>query len=135
MLNLDILSDGIPPLHLEDSVLLAKEIMTEHHVAHLPVIAENKLLGIITEDSLLDVQSDETVLSSIQTQFSHASVQGVGHILDTLHVCSEFQLTLIPVLSAESDYLGSITLTPDALSYAYSYTWMRSDLYVVEGLT
>jgi hypothetical protein len=46
----------------------------------------------------------------MQTQFSHASVQGIGHILDTLHVCSEFQLTLIPVLSAESDYLGSITL-------------------------
>jgi len=110
VLNLDILSDSIPPLHLEDSVLLAKETMIDHHVAHLPVIAENKLLGIITEDSLLDVESDEVLLSSMQTQFSHASVQGIGHILDTLHVCSEFQLTLIPVLSAESDYLGSITL-------------------------
>jgi len=110
VLNLDILSDGIPPLHLEDSVLSAKEIMVDHHVAHLPVVAENKLLGIITEDSLLDAPSDEARLSSMQTLFSHASVQSVGHILDTLHVCSEFQLTLIPVLNTESDYLGSITL-------------------------
>jgi CBS domain-containing protein len=84
--------------------------MIDHHVAHLPVIAENKLLGIITEDSLLDAPSDDITLGTLQTLFSHASVQSVGHILDTLHVCSEFQLTLIPVLSTESDYLGSITL-------------------------
>ena len=98
MLNLDILSDGIPALHLEDTVLLAKEIMMDHHVAHLPVVSENKLLGCISEDNLLDAPSDEAPISSLQAFFSHASVQGVGHMLDTLHICSEFQLTLIPVL-------------------------------------
>jgi CBS domain-containing protein len=109
VLNLDILSSAIPHLNPEDTVLLAKEIMVDQHVAHLPVVSENKLLGIINEDSLLDAPSDEATVSSLQTLFSHASVQSVGHILDTLHVCSEFQLTLVPVLSEESDYLGSIT--------------------------
>ena len=109
MLNLDILSTGIPALHLEDSVLLAREIMFDHHLAHLPVVSENKLLGLISEDNLLDAPSDSTPISSLLAFFSHASVQGIGHMLDTLHVCSEFQLTLIPVLSPESDYLGCIT--------------------------
>ena len=108
MLNLDILSAGILPVHPDDSILVAKELMMDHQVTHLPVVLENKLLGIISEDLLLDAMDDQ-ILSSLQTQFSHASVQSVGHILDTLHVCSEFQLTLIPVLNAESDYLGSIT--------------------------
>jgi len=108
VLNLDILSAGILPVHPDDSVLVAKELMMDHQVTHLPVVLENKLLGIISEDLLLDAMDDQA-LSSLQTQFSHASVQSVGHILDTLHVCSEFQLTLIPVLNAESDYLGSIT--------------------------
>jgi len=108
VLNLDILSAGILPVHPDDSVLVAKELMMDHQVTHLPVVSENKLLGIISEDLLLDAMDDQA-LSSLQTQFSHASVQSVGHILDTLHVCSEFQLTLIPVLNAESDYLGSIT--------------------------
>ena len=110
MLNLDILSAGIPHLKPESTVLLAKDIMVDHHVAHLPVVSDEKLLGIIDEDSLLDAPTDDARLSSMQTLFSHASVQSVGHILDTLHVCSEFQLTLIPVLNTESDYLGSITL-------------------------
>jgi acetoin utilization protein AcuB len=109
VLNLDILSAGIPHLNPEDTVLLAKDIMVDHHVAHLPVVSENKLLGIINEDSLLDASADDATMNSLQTLFSHASVQGIGHILDTLHVCSEFQLTLVPVLSEESDYVGSIT--------------------------
>jgi acetoin utilization protein AcuB len=109
VLNLDILSADIPYLNPEDSVLLAKDIMVDHHVAHLPVVSENKLLGIIDEDSLLDAPSDDSSMNSLQTLFSHASVQGIGHILDTLHICSEFQLTLVPVLTEESDYLGSIS--------------------------
>ena len=109
MLNLDILSAGVPALNPGDSVLLAKEIMMDHHLTHLPVVSENKLLGIISENILLEDPSDEALISSLQTFYSHASVQSIGHILDTLHVCSEFQLTLIPVLSPESDYLGSIT--------------------------
>ena len=109
MLNIDIISAAIPALRLEDSVQLAKEIMFDHHVAHLPIVSENKLLGCISEDDLLDASSDEAPISSLQAFFSQVSVQGIAHILDTLHVSSEFQLTLIPVLSAEAEYLGSIT--------------------------
>jgi acetoin utilization protein AcuB len=109
VLNLDILSAGITPVHLEDSIRIAKEIMIDHHVAHLPVVSENKLLGIIHEDSLLDAPSEDEPISLLQTFFSQASVQAIGHMLDTLHVCSEFQLTLVPVLTQESEYLGSIT--------------------------
>jgi CBS domain-containing protein len=116
VLNVDILSAGIPPLHLDDTVQLAKEILTDQHLAHLPVVSENKLLGCISEDNLLDAESDDAPISSLQSFFSQVSVQGVAHILDTLHICSEFQLTLIPVLGADSEFLGSIT-TQDLLRH------------------
>jgi acetoin utilization protein AcuB len=107
-LNLDILSAGIPSLMPGDSIRMAKEIMIDHHVAHLSVVSGNKLLGIIDEDSLLDASSEDEPISHLEAFFSQASVLGGGHILDTLHVCSEFKLTLIPVLDQESMYLGSI---------------------------
>jgi acetoin utilization protein AcuB len=66
-------------------------------------------LGSISEDSLLDAASDDEPLIRRQPFFSQASVQGVAHILYTLHVCAEFQLTLIPVVGADSEFLGSIT--------------------------
>jgi acetoin utilization protein AcuB len=116
VLNFDILSAGIPPLRLDDKVMLAREIMADQHLAHLPVVSENKLLGCISEDNLLDASSEIAPVSSLQAFFSQVSVQGVAHILDTLHICSEFQLTLIPVLGAESEFLGSIT-TQDLLRH------------------
>jgi acetoin utilization protein AcuB len=116
VLNLDILSAAIPTLRLEDRVMLDKEIMTDHQVAHLPVVSGNKLIGSISEENLLDAPSDEDPVSSLLAFFSKASVQGIAHMLDTLHVCSEFHLTLIPVINKESEYLGSIT-AQDLLGY------------------
>ncbi len=115
MLNLEILSAGIPAVLPEDTVLFAKEIMLDHHIGHLPVVSQNKLLGSVSEETLMDA-SDEELLGGKQALFSQASVQGVAHMLYTLHICSEFQLTLIPVIGEDASYLGSIT-TQDLLRH------------------
>jgi len=109
VLNIDIISAGIPALRPEDTTQLAKEIMMDNHVNHLPVVANNRLLGCISEDNLLDAASDEAPVASLQAFFTQVSVQGIAHILDTLHVSSEFQLSLIPVVGADAEYLGCIT--------------------------
>ncbi len=115
MLNLEILSAGIPAVLPEDTVLFAKEIMLDHHIAQLPVVSQNKLLGSISEDTLMDASDDE-LLGGKHAFFSQTSVQGVAHMLYTLHICSEFQLTLIPVIGEDASYLGSIT-TQDLLRH------------------
>jgi predicted transcriptional regulator len=109
VLNQEILTISIPPLHPDDTVFLAREAMEDHHVTHLPVIHDHKLLGTVSEDSLLNATSDSMPLNRLQASFSGASVQGVNHILETIHLMNEFNLTLIPVINKESDYLGSIT--------------------------
>ena len=109
MLNQEILSISIPPLHPDDPVLLAREEMEDQHVAHLPVILDHKLLGIVSEDNLLNAGSDDMPLNLLQASFSRAAVQGTNHILETIQVVNEFNLTLIPVINNEGDYLGSIT--------------------------
>ncbi|MEP6994879.1 MAG: protein kinase [Acidobacteriota bacterium] len=47
----------------------------------------------------------------------------------------EHFLELIPSHPEDVTYIGGISMTPDGRSYAYSYTWRRSDLYLAEGLT
>ena len=109
MLNQEILSISIPPLHPDDPVRLAREEMEDQHVAHLPVIVDHKLLGIVSEDNLLNAGNDDIPLDLLQAFFSRAAVQGTNHILETIQVVNEFNLTLIPVINNEGDYLGSIT--------------------------
>jgi acetoin utilization protein AcuB len=109
VLNQEILSLNILPLHPDDTVLLAKEAMDDLHVAHLPVIQEQKLLGTVSEDILLNASSDNMPLNRLQSSFSGAAVQGANHILESIQLMNEFNLTLLPVINKESDYLGSIT--------------------------
>jgi len=109
VLNQEILSNSIPTLHPDDSMLLAREAMEDHHVAHLPVVRDHKLLGIVSEDMLLNAGSEEMTLEVLRSSFSGAAVQGGDHILETLRILNEFSLTLIPVIDREGDYLGSIT--------------------------
>ncbi|MDP4130983.1 MAG: CBS domain-containing protein [Bacteroidota bacterium] len=108
MLNQDILSISIMPLHADDSILLAKDAMNDLHVAHLPVIREHKLIGIISEDSLLNATSDTMPLHRLQPFLSGAAVQGANHILETVHLMNEFNLSVVPVINKESDYIGCI---------------------------
>ncbi len=54
--------------------------------------------------------------------------------IDTTTGFREPFLELMPSDPAGVIFITSIALTPDARSYAYCYTWMRSDLYLVEGL-
>ena len=54
--------------------------------------------------------------------------------IDLMTGAREPHLELIPSDPAGVAAIDCISLTPDARSYAYSYMWMRSDLYAVEGL-
>jgi predicted transcriptional regulator len=109
VLNQEILSISIPSLHPDDPVLLAREAMEDHHVAHLPVTLDHKLLGMVSEDSFLNADAEDIPIDLLRSSFSAAAVQGGDHILETLQVFNEFNLTLIPVINKEGDYLGSIT--------------------------
>jgi acetoin utilization protein AcuB len=111
VLNQEILSVTIPPLRLDDTVDHAREIMNDFHLAHLPVTADAKLLGLLTDDSLLNAVSGDTPLSRLQPEFGHAAVQAGTHMLEALRLINEFSLTLVPVINKDSDYLGSITVT------------------------
>ena len=56
MLAIDLNSVMIPQLKLQDTVSKALHLLKEHGVSHLPVVSEEKYLGMIGEDELLDVE-------------------------------------------------------------------------------
>lgn len=109
MLNKEIISVTIPALHLEDPVSRAQELMTDFHVAHLPVVSKEKLVGLICEDSLLNAVDDDMPISKLQNEFSSLTVHASTHFIEAVQVINEFNLTVIPVVNNESEYLGSIS--------------------------
>jgi acetoin utilization protein AcuB len=111
LLNREIISASIPSLHLNDPVSQALDLMADFHVTHLPVVAEDKLAGLVSEDDLLNVENDSTLLSQLQPGFSHISAHADGYFYEAVQLVNENGLTLIPVVSGESEYTGAITAT------------------------
>jgi CBS domain-containing protein len=53
-----LISHHLPSLHLHDKVSQALQLMADHKVSHLPVVADEKYIGLVSEDDLLE--ADET---------------------------------------------------------------------------
>src|SRR5688572_16413810 len=83
--------------------------MAEFHVAHLPVVVEHKLAGIVYEDDLIEIADDTTPLSDLQTTFSKLVVKAENHFLEAVQLVNEYGLTVVPVVEGDQEFLGAIS--------------------------
>lgn len=100
----------IEALSAQDDPVEALNKMDEYHVGHLPVVDNGKYLGLISEPTLLSMDSIDTSGSPQQLPLMNISVKPENHILDILKAAGEQHITLIPVVDSENQYLGAITL-------------------------
>ena len=85
--------------------------MADFHVTHLPVVVEDKLAGLISEDDLLNVSDDNTLLSQLAPVFSKIVAHEDSLFFEAVQLVNEFNLTVIPVITKEAEYAGSIIAT------------------------
>lgn len=109
MLNKELISSSIPSLKLSDSVFQAMELMAEYYVKQLPVVVEDKYVGLVFEDDLMNLD-DTTELEAISTHFSKVKVNGNMHFIDAVQTANDYHLTVIPVVEKENDFSGVILL-------------------------
>jgi len=82
--------------------------MADFHVMHLPVVEEDKLAGLVSEDGLLNIEDDTTHLSQLQASFSKTAAHGDSFFFEAIQLVNESGLSVIPVITGESEYAGSI---------------------------
>jgi len=85
--------------------------MADFHVTHLPVVIEDKLAGLVSEDALLNVEDDSTRLSQLQGSFSKIAAHAESFFFEAVQMVNESALTVVPVVAGEAEYIGSITAT------------------------
>jgi acetoin utilization protein AcuB len=107
VLNKELISSSIPHLKLTDSVFQAMQLMAEFYVKQLPVVAEDKYVGLVFEDDLMNLD-DTAELESVSTHFSKVSVHGGMHFIEAIQAANDYHLTVIPVIEKGDDYCGVI---------------------------
>lgn len=108
MLTTELINNNIPRLKLQDSVSKALQLINDFKVTHLPVVSEEKYLGLISEEDLLDADK-KMPIELMQENFIHASVYDNEHFLTAVNFCNQHDSSVVPVINEERELTGTIT--------------------------
>jgi acetoin utilization protein AcuB len=110
MLASALISDTIPPLRTSDTGIKALNWMDEFRVSHLPIVNNYELLGLVSDTDILDLNAPEEPLGNHPLSLVRPFIYESEHIYEVMKLVSRMQLTVVPVLDAENNYLGNISL-------------------------
>lgn len=111
MLTVDLINNNIPRLRLQDTVGKALQLINDFRVSHLPVVTEDKFLGLISEEDLLDAEDEKVTVEVLQNNFINAAVKSNVHFLNAVSSSIQFDTTVVPIVTTDNELLGVITTT------------------------
>ena len=111
MLTVDLINNNIPRLQLQDSIIKALQLVNDFRVTHLPVVADDKYLGLISEEDLLDAEDEKLTIEVLQEHFIPAAVKDNMHFLNAVNASIQFDTNVVPVVNEESELAGVISTT------------------------
>ncbi len=111
MLTVDLINNNIPRLKLQDSVAKALQLINDYRTTHLPIVSEDKFLGLISEEDLLDAEDDKLNIEVLQKHFIPAAVKDNGHFLTAVNASIQFETSIVPVVNEDGEFMGVITIT------------------------
>ena len=130
MIAYELISKSIAPLHCNDTGEQALTMMSIYHVKHLPIVDNDKFIGMISEDEIMSNDLDSEI-GSYTLQAHKPYVHDKDHLFEVLSKLAEQKLTVIPVADEEMYYLGLINQEDLISYYANSFSFKEPGNIVV----
>lgn len=111
MLAKELITDAVITIKTSDTVAQALLWMDEYKVSHLPIVNNEEFLGLISESDLAITQNHEDAIGSLALSLSNAYITQNQHVFDVLKMASLLNLSIVPVLNDNKQYLGVIPLS------------------------
>jgi predicted transcriptional regulator len=122
MVAREIIDNLIAPLKTSETGEYALQCMSDACIRHIPIVNDKLLLGTLSEDDILDHDMMEPIASYSLT-LNQAFVREEDHIFEIIQALAEQQLTAIPVVDSEYNYLGTVSLQSLIRCFAESYSF------------
>jgi len=78
-------------------------------VKHLPIVNHREFLGLISDSDIYDLNDPDEPVGNHNLSLQKPYVKEEQHIYEVIELMSRMELTLVPVLNQEKQYLGVIT--------------------------
>ena len=120
MIAEELINHMIPPLKPKDSAKKARLWMEELRCNQLPVVEDEKFLGLISEDLILEANDAEKSIADFDLMGKRCVVYGSSHFYDVIKIASDNSVQMVGVLNNEEKYIGVITVQDTITSFAQS---------------
>ena len=108
MLVKDFITKEVPVLKSFDTGEYALALMDDFKVRHLPLLGEGGMYRcLISEKELLSMADPQHTIG--EAGLLAPSVQATSHVHQALALIKRYELSLLPVVNEEGEYLGVLT--------------------------
>jgi len=107
----NLISAVVPSVKTSDTGNKALSWMEFFKVSHLPIVNNEDFLGLISESDIYNLNCGEEAIGNHKLSLIRPYVTEEQHLWEVAEIVAKLKLTLIPVLSQDSNaFLGSIIL-------------------------
>jgi len=114
----DLINHMIPPLKGTDDAHKAIVWMEEFRCNFMPVVQDDKLLGFISEEIILETNDIDQLVKDFNLVGLNCYVHLDTHFYDILKVAADNKLQMVAVLNEDQTYAGIITVQDTLTSFA-----------------
>ncbi len=118
MIAEDLINHMIPPLKGTDDAHKAIVWMEEFRCSYMPVVQNDKLLGFISEEIILETNDIDRLVKDFDLAGENCYVHLDTHFYDILKVAADNKLQMVAVLNEDQTYAGIITVQDTLTSFA-----------------
>jgi acetoin utilization protein AcuB len=111
MIASELINPMLPVLQPTDRLSTALEWMEEFHIQHLPVVDSNHFKGLVLEDRLLDAPNLSSTVAETILDYEDLFASDNQHIYELLRIVNQHEVSILPVLHADSSWAGSILVS------------------------
>lgn len=108
MLAQQLITNTYPTVEPDDKVSFALQLIGDFDILHIALVDDLKYIGLISKDDLLDVDEDAS-LKVLYNDLFLKSVKASDHFSAALRLASQNNLSIVPVVNAEMEWVGAIT--------------------------
>lgn len=110
MLANQLITNHYPTVDPDDKISAALQLMEDFDILHIAVVDNNKYLGLVSKDDLLDAD-DSTHIKELMNRMLQKSVKPDEHFLSVLKLAAQNNLSIVPVINKEQEWIGAIPYT------------------------
>ncbi len=108
MIAKELISYHIPSISCIDEGEKALQIMDENRVSHIAVVDNGVYHGLISDTEIYDLEDTFVPLNKVKPILIKPSVKQYDYIYDILTVFADNNITALPVLDDNDEYIGVI---------------------------